>query len=100
MQAHGIRADAAFDDGAGPAAGLVSGRARELIIIHNPTAGRRRGRYLARVMAALAADGVAAKTLLTGARGDARRLAQAETARGRTIAVAGGDGTINEAING
>jgi len=70
-----------------------------LLIIHNPTAGRRRGRLLARVGAALAESGVRLRMEATGARGDATRIARA--ARGtETIAVAGGDGTINEAING
>jgi YegS/Rv2252/BmrU family lipid kinase len=101
MHAHGTAAEAAVSDAAAaPGERLPAATARALVIIHNPTAGRRRGHYLARVMAALAAEGVAAETLLTAARGDARRLAQAESARGRTIAVAGGDGTINEAING
>lgn len=75
--------------------------ARPLRIIHNPTAGRRRRRFLASVEAALAAAGVAARISPTGARGDAERFARAAAAAGEAaVAVAGGDGTINEAING
>ena len=70
-----------------------------LLIIHNPVAGRRRGGLLARVAAALAAAGVRVTTAATGARGDAARIARAAQ-DAETIAVAGGDGTINEAING
>ncbi|HEY7609510.1 MAG TPA: diacylglycerol kinase family protein [Alphaproteobacteria bacterium] len=69
-----------------------------LLIIHNPVAGRRRGGLLARVSALLSAAGVRVATAATNGRGDATRLARA--ARAGTIAVAGGDGTINEAING
>ena len=72
---------------------------RSLLVIYNPIAGRRRGGLLARVSAALAAAGVHVRTAATGARGDAARLARAAR-DGGTIAVAGGDGTINEAING
>ena len=43
--------------------------------------------------------GVAVETAATAARGDALRLARAAR-HARKIAVAGGDGTINEAING
>jgi len=71
----------------------------ELLVIYNPIAGRRRGGLLARVSAALAAAGVRVDTAATAARGDAARLARAARHAG-TIAVAGGDGTINEAING
>jgi len=69
-----------------------------MLIIHNPIAGRRRGRFFAQVTAALAALGVTPRIAATGARGDAQRIARAASAS--TIAVAGGDGTINEAING
>jgi YegS/Rv2252/BmrU family lipid kinase len=67
---------------------------RSLLVISNPIAG-----LLARVTAALAAAGIAVRTAATGARGDAARMAR-ESCDGGTIAVAGGDGTINEAING
>ncbi len=74
-------------------------QAPALLIIHNPTAGRRRRGLLARVSAALRAAGLGLETAATERRGDAARLARAARDRA-TIAVAGGDGTINEAING
>ncbi|MBL8663961.1 MAG: hypothetical protein JNM29_14085 [Candidatus Odyssella sp.] len=72
---------------------------RSLLVIYNPIAGRRRGGVLARASAALAAAGIAVRTEPTAARGDAERLARAARGAG-TVAVAGGDGTVNEAING
>ena len=74
-------------------------KGRSLFVIFNPIAGQRRGGLFARVSAALAAHGIHVRTAATAARGDAARLAQAARDAG-TVAVAGGDGTINEAING
>jgi YegS/Rv2252/BmrU family lipid kinase len=82
-----------------PNAPRAGSGSRALTIIYNPIAGRRRGGLLARVSAALGARGVHVETVATTARGDATRLARAARAGG-TIVVAGGDGTINEAING
>src|SRR5262249_45756430 len=65
---------------------------------HNPTAGNRGGHLLARVTAALATAGMRVATAPTAAKGDAARIARGAGAA--TIVVAGGDGTINEAING
>src|SRR5688572_25104491 len=70
-----------------------------LLIIYHPIAGRRRGGLLPRVTAALTAAGVRFDTAATAARGDAALIARRARGVG-TIAVAGGDGTINEAING
>lgn len=73
-----------------------------LPIIYNPVAGQRRGRRFRAVLAALAGLGVSVELLHTEGPGHAtvlaRRLAQ-EGGR-RLVAVAGGDGTINEAVNG
>jgi len=95
MTEHAVPGDCAvavFDEGAA---------APPLRIIHNPTAGRRRLRLLEAVKAALTRAGVTARVSPTGARGDAERLARAAAAAGEpAVAVAGGDGTINEAING
>jgi YegS/Rv2252/BmrU family lipid kinase len=85
-------------EGAPEVSGAAAG-ARPLLIIHNPIAGRRRGGLLQRVTAALTAAGVRFDTAATTARGDATRIARAARDAG-TMAVAGGDGTINEAING
>lgn len=71
-----------------------------IAIIHNPVAGGRRA-LLGRVRTALQAAGAAITVIPTAGKGDAEAIA----ARLRShdydrIAVAGGDGTLNEAING
>jgi len=76
-----------------------------IAIIFNPIAGRSRRLVLEDVCDRLAARGWAVELKPTGARGDAERFAReianlpAET-RPDLLAVAGGDGTIGEAING
>ncbi|MGE0719632.1 MAG: diacylglycerol kinase family protein [Alphaproteobacteria bacterium] len=76
--------------------------ADQLVVIHNPTAGRRRARRLARTLERLAASGRGLVVRRTTQRGDAEAFARAAAAdpATRAIVVAGGDGTINEAING
>lgn len=72
------------------------------VLIYNPTAGWRRARRLARLLERLAAAGLTVTVLRTTQRGDAEsfaRRASADTGT-RAVIVAGGDGTINEAING
>jgi diacylglycerol kinase (ATP) len=76
-----------------------------IAIIFNPIAGRRRRLALEDVCDRLVARGWAVELKPTGARGDAERFAReiadlpAES-RPDMLAVAGGDGTIGEAING
>ncbi len=83
------------------AAGPAPAGSAPLVVIYNPAAGRRRGAVLDRVLAALAARGATPAIRRTAGPGDARRLAREAAAGGATtIAVAGGDGTLNEAING
>lgn len=79
--------------------GLVD---RPLRIILNPTAGQARGARLKQALDRLSAAGVHWSITETQARGDAEALAESlsrDSAVGAVIA-AGGDGTINEAING
>lgn len=76
-----------------------------IAIIFNPVAGRRRRLVLEDVCDRLASRGWAVELRPTGARGDAERFAReiAELPadqRPDLLAVAGGDGTIGEAING
>lgn len=72
-----------------------------MLVIFNPTAGARRRRKLAMVLKELARRGCAATLRATGARGDAEQIARdADPAAFDVVAVAGGDGTINEVING
>lgn len=81
---------------------------RRLLVIHNPVAGARRARRLAAVIAALGErHGVEVTVRATTRRGDAEAMAADLTTPGSSspapwdaVAVAGGDGTINEAING
>lgn len=68
-------------------------------IIFNPTAGRRRLRLLDEVLAGLRRRGVDIELTPTSGRGDAERLAAA-VAPDELAVAAGGDGTINEAVNG
>ena len=79
----------------------LSAPARLLPIIYNPAAGQRRGAFFTRVLAALEARGWRAELRTTGAPGDAQAMAAAAAREGvARIAVAGGDGTIHEAVNG
>ena len=76
--------------------------ARRLLVIHNPTAGgwRRKPRF-ARALAELARHGCRVEVRRTEARGDAERMARAARADEFDLVVAaGGDGTINEVVNG
>jgi YegS/Rv2252/BmrU family lipid kinase len=74
---------------------------RRLLIIYNPAAGRRRKRRFDDVVARLQALGCLITISQTSGPGDARRLAgEADTRHFDVLVVAGGDGTVNEAING
>jgi diacylglycerol kinase (ATP) len=69
-------------------------------LIYNPKAGRQHG-DLAAVRSFLAAHGWTVRDERTARAGDATPLARAAVARGDdVVVVAGGDGTINEAIQG
>jgi diacylglycerol kinase (ATP) len=81
-----------------PAAQSVGQARRQLMVIFNPAAGRRRRRGMARAMRLL--EGRADIThRRTAARGDAEAFARAALP-GVIAVVAGGDGTANEAANG
>jgi diacylglycerol kinase (ATP) len=75
--------------------------AKSMLLIVNPTAGRRRRGLVDAVASRVRAGGWTVDVVETQAAGDARRLAEAcDASRYGVIAVAGGDGTINEVING
>ena len=72
-----------------------------MIVIFNPTAGRRRAQALWRVLDLLAVHGVRVELAETQHAGHATALARAAAARGTGLVVAaGGDGTIAEVVNG
>ncbi|MBK8160839.1 MAG: diacylglycerol kinase family lipid kinase [Rhodospirillaceae bacterium] len=80
-------------------------QAPRITIIFNPMAGRHRRLVLEDVCDRLTARGWAVELKPTAARGDAERFAAdiaglPAVARPDLLAVAGGDGTIGEAING
>jgi diacylglycerol kinase (ATP) len=75
--------------------------AKSMLLIVNPTAGRRRRGLVEAVASRVRAGGWTVDIVETQAAGDARRLAETcDAGRYGVIAVAGGDGTINEVING
>jgi YegS/Rv2252/BmrU family lipid kinase len=74
---------------------------KRLLIIRNPTAGQRRARDYARALALFKQAGCAVTVAETAARGDAVRIArEADEAAFDAVVAAGGDGTINEVVNG
>jgi len=79
-------------------------RFRNAALIYNPLAGRRRDRRLrdlARAVDLLAANGLSVTLVATSGPGSGSELARRELADGRDLLiVCGGDGTINEVVNG
>ena len=74
---------------------------KAVLLIVNPTAGRRRRGLVDAVAIRVRAEGWTVDVVETQAAGDARRLAETcDASRYGVIAVAGGDGTINEVVNG
>ena len=74
---------------------------RAVLLILNPTAGRRRRGLVDAVVRHVRELGWTVDLIETAAAGDARRIAETcDAARYAVIAVAGGDGTINEVVNG
>lgn len=72
-----------------------------MLIVFNPTAGRRRAALLWRVLDVMAASGVRLDLAETRHAGHAAELARDAAAGGATLVVAaGGDGTIAEVANG
>ncbi len=74
---------------------------RAVLLILNPTAGRRRRGLVDGVVRRVRALGWTVDLVETAAAGDARRIAETcDPNRYAVIAVAGGDGTLNEVVNG
>lgn len=80
---------------------MSSSPARRVLVIVNPAAGARRRRKFARVLSELRRLGCAVTVRATAARGDAEAMARAaDPTAFDLVAAAGGDGTVNEIING
>ena len=76
-------------------------RPRRVLVIYNPTAGWRKRRRLMRTLARLERLGCQVELRTTTARGDAEAMARAaDPAVFDAVVAAGGDGTINEVLNG
>ncbi|HEX2527113.1 MAG TPA: diacylglycerol kinase family protein [Geminicoccus sp.] len=84
------------------ASGTIKG-VRRILIIHNPTAGRRRRERVQALVQLLRQAGMEVATAETEAAGDAQRFAASASGTGAppdVIVAAGGDGTVNEIANG
>lgn len=81
---------------------MSHGLDRRLAIIFNPVAGRRRPGLVEQVMAAATDAGAVVSLHTTDAAGHATAIARdlARSGVADVIAAAGGDGTINEVVNG
>jgi len=72
-----------------------------LVVIRNPTAGRRRERFFRRIIKKIERQGVDVALMETTHAGHAEQLARLAVEQGcMAVVAAGGDGTINEVING
>src|SRR5215813_10381344 len=76
---------------------------RRMTVVFNPTAGGRRRARLDQTLKLLRDSGCEVAVQATAARGDAESIARAFGGQPRAqdlLVIAGGDGTINEAVNG
>ncbi len=95
-----VASDVASANRSGPSPMGAPPRGR-LMVIFNPTAGGARGRRLRRTLDALRARGCVLDLRETARKGDAEAFAAAaRSADVDAVVVAGGDGTVNEALNG
>jgi len=75
--------------------------APRLLVIYNPVAGQRHGPRMRATFRALERFGASLSVIETNGRGDAERAALGANAADADIVIAaGGDGTINEVVNG
>lgn len=74
---------------------------KRILVIHNPTAGRRRKQFLEAVLSRLRAGGIEVVARATQRAGHGETLAREGASEAFDMVVAaGGDGTINEVLNG
>ena len=82
-------------------AGVLPASSRHILAIFNPAAGRNRRRRFDEVVTLLRKEGCTVEVRVTGRRGDAEDMARGVSpAQVDLVAAAGGDGTINEVVNG
>ena len=80
---------------------FTSATPRRVLVIHNPTAGRHKRRRLQEVVGRLEHLGCTVTCRETGQRGDAEGFAShASPDHYDAVVAAGGDGTVNEVLNG
>jgi YegS/Rv2252/BmrU family lipid kinase len=91
-----------LDESRGHLAALAAAHDRPRItMIHNPTSGSWNARRLHRFVESLAAEGMSIDIRRTRKRGDGKALAAAiAPGDADVLVIAGGDGTINEVVNG
>ena len=95
-----VAAELPLRDGSVTVASAAAER-RRLLVIFNPIAGRSARAKLTRALASLERLGVAVTLRETQAAGDAETFArEARAGDYDGVVIAGGDGTINEAVNG
>jgi diacylglycerol kinase (ATP) len=83
------------------ASSLLAAARRDLTVIFNPVAGRRRRQFLDQALVELLHRGFRIHLRETTKPGDAERYAHEETSSGTDLVIAaGGDGTVNEILNG
>jgi diacylglycerol kinase (ATP) len=73
---------------------------KSILIIHNPVAGQRTAQLVHAVSAALHGQGATVSLRATAYAGEAEKIVRAERGCHDVIAVAGGDGTLMEVVNG
>lgn len=79
----------------------MNANGRRCLVIRNPAAGQRTGRFFLDTLTVLGALGCRIEVRETEGRGDAERIArEACGAAWDVVVAAGGDGTINEVVNG
>jgi diacylglycerol kinase (ATP) len=86
--------------GGGAPSPLVSGLRPRVLVVANPAAGGFHAAALERFAGAVRARGLACEVRLTRASGDLTALAASVNGDVETLVVAGGDGSINEAVQG
>lgn len=81
--------------------GLLPAANRHIFAIFNPAAGRNRRQRFDEIVTLLRKEGCAVSVHVTKTRGDAEAMVRAlSSSRTDLVAAAGGDGTINEVVNG